>query len=121
MRRMFIDSWSDKLTAGHSGYVFSEKVRTGEVLHVQNCYAHAPERKTSDIIWMGVRDGSKDVLVRARGGTIAKEGMSSLNDFYVGEGDQVFAKFPDAEVGDTVELHVIGVLYDLKSWRAFGE
>jgi len=121
MRRMYIDSWSEKLIAGHSGYVFSERVRTGEVLHVQNCYAHAPQRGVNDIIWLGVRNGSKDVLVRARGGKIEKEGMSALNDFLVGEGDQVFAYFPDAEDDDTGELHIIGVLYDLKSWRTFGE
>lgn len=121
MRQVYIRRWSDTIIAGHSGYVISEKVDSGMVLHVQNCYAHAPERATSDIIWLGVRDGSGDVLVRARGGAIAKEGMSSLNDFFVGEGDQVFAYFPDADENDTIELHIIGVLYDLKSWRTFGE
>lgn len=121
MRQVYIDSWSVLFTAGHSGYVFSDTVRPGMVLHVQNCYAHAPERDTSEIVQMGVRNGSKDVLVRARGGAIAKEGMSSLNDFLVGEGDQVFAYFPSAEAEDTIELHIIGVLYDLKSWRTFGE
>jgi len=121
MRQMYIDSWSDLKIAGHSGYVFSERVRTGEVLHVQNCYAHAPNRAASAIIQIGIRNGSKDVLIRARGGAIAKEGMSSLNDFFLGEGDQVFAYFPDAAEDDTIELHVIGVLYDLKSWRTFGE
>lgn len=121
MRLMYIRSWRETLTAGHSGYVLSERIDPGMVLHVQNCYAHAPERAVSDITWLGVRSGGQDVLVRARGGAVAKEGMSAINDFFVGEGDQVFAAFPDAEEDDTGELHVIGVLYDLESWRAFGE
>ncbi|MBA7494447.1 hypothetical protein ES702_05023 [subsurface metagenome] len=121
MRRVYIEKWSETVDAAHSKYVFSDRVDPGYVLHVHSCYAHAPQRAANAIIWLGVRDGVKDVLVRARGGAIAKEGMSALRDFFVGEGDQVFAHFPDSVGGNTIELHVIGCLISLDEWREKGE
>ena len=121
MKQIYCEKWSETVDASHSKYVFSDRVKPGHILHVHNCYAHAPERAINDITWLGVRNGGQDILVRARGGAIAKEGMSALNDFYVGEGDQAFAYFPDADNTNTVELHVIGVLYTLDEWRKIPE
>ena len=117
MGQIYCEKWSETVDASHSKYVFSNKVRPGHVLHVKNCFAHAPEREINDIIQMGVRNGGQDILVRSRGGAIAKEGMSALNDFYVGEGDQVYVYFPDSDDTDTIELHVIGVLMTRDAWR----
>jgi len=121
MKQVYVRKWSETVEAGHSKYVFSEKIRPGHVLHVHNCFAHAPERGVNDIIWLGIRNGGEDILVRARGGKIEKEGMSALRDFYVGEGDQVFAYFPDSENTNTIELHVIGILYPLEEWRTLNK
>jgi len=121
MRQIYAEKRSEKVTATHSKYVFSDRIEPGKVLHVKNCFAHAPERSLSDVIWMGIRNGGQDILVRARGGAIAKEGMSALRDFFVGEGDQVFAYFPDAADTHTIELHVIGVLMPLDEWRQMRE
>lgn len=121
MRRLYLEKWSEEVDAAHSKYIFSERVDPGWILHVHNCYAHAPERDTSDIIMLGVRTGVKEVLVRSRGGAVAKEGMSSLNDFFVGEGNDIFAYFPDSDTGDTIELHVIGCLISLDEYREKGE
>ena len=118
---IYAQKWSEVVTASHSRYIFSERVSPGYVLHVHNCYAHAPEREVGDIIDIGVRNGGEDILIRSRGGAVAKEGMSSLRDFFVGEGDQVFAYFPDSDVGDTISLHVVGILYSLDEWRAIKE
>lgn len=121
MRRIYIEKWCDVLTATHSRYVFSDTVDAGWILHVHNCYAHAPERKINDIIWLGVRLGGKDVLIRSRGGSKEKEGMSALRDFFVGELNQIFAYFQDAAVGDSIELHVVGCLIPLADFRLKGE
>jgi len=117
MKTVYARKWSESVDASHSKYVFSERINPGHVLHVHNCYAHAPEREVSDITRIGVRNGGQDIFVRVRGGAIAKEGMSALRDFFVGEGDQVFAYFPDSDNTDTIELHVIGILYSLDEWR----
>jgi len=118
MALLYSERWSETVDASHSKYVFSDRVRAGHVLHVHTCFAHAPEREANDIIKLGVRNGSADVLVRARGGAIAKEGLSALRDFSVGEHDRVFAYFPDSDNGDTIELHINGCLKTLEEWRA---
>lgn len=118
MAQIYARKWSETVEAGHSKYVFSERIPAGHVLHVKNCFAHAPEREANDIIKLGVRNGGVDVLVRARGGAVAKEGMSALCDFPIGESDQVFAYFPDSDNTDTIELHIIGELYRLEEWRS---
>lgn len=117
MRQLYINKWSEKIGADHSKYILSDAIKAGQVLHVHNCYAHAPERAATEIIWLGVRNGIGDVLVRARAAGTTAEGMSARRDFFVGEGDQIFAYFPSAESGDTLELHVVGCLIDLDSWR----
>lgn len=47
--------------------------------------------------------------------------MSALRDFFVGEGDQVFAHFPDSALGHTIGLHVIGCLLSIDEYREKGE
>ena len=120
MKSMYLECWSGTVDASHSKYIFSDRVPTGQVLHVQNCYAHAPEAADADIITLGVRSGGKDCLLRSRGREKAKEGMSALNEFLVGEGDRVFAYFPDADSTDTISLHLNGYLIPIKEWREGG-
>jgi len=117
MKQMYARKWSETVDASHSKYIFSDRVDPNYILHVLSCYAHAPERVASDVTWIGVRNGGQDILVRARGGIAQHEGLSTLNDFFVGEGDQVFAYFPDADDTNTIELHVIGILISLDEWR----
>lgn len=121
MRRVYIEKWCETANSAPSLYVFSERIPPGYVLHVHSCYAHAPERAANEIVWLGVRNGGKDVLVRARGAGIAAEGMSARRDFFVGEGDQIFAYFPSALTTDKIELHIIGCLISLDEWREKGE
>lgn len=117
MRILYTESWSEKLGADHSKYIFSDRIPQGHVLHVHTCFAHAPEREATELIHLGVRNGGKDILVRARGPAVAAEGMSARRDFFVGEGDQIFAYFPSAAENDTIELHIIGHLMAFKDWR----
>lgn len=120
-RYMYLECWSETVTAGHSKRVYSDRVPAGYVLHVMNCYAHVPERIQGDLVWIGVESGGKDCLVRSRGGDKAKEGMSALQPFLAGEGDRVFAYFPDADETDTVALHVNGFMIPTKEWRDLTE
>jgi len=117
MKQIYARKWSGTVDASHSKYVFSERIPPGDMLHVHNCYAHAPEREANDTCRIGITNGGQNILVRARGVPANSRGLSTLNSFFVGEGDQVFAYFPDADNTDTIELHVIGILYSLDEWR----
>ena len=121
MKQIYCEKWSETVDASHSRYVISDRVKAGHMLHVHNCFAHAPEREANDIAHIGVQNGGTKVLVRARKWNVAGEGVSAFNDFYVGEGDQVYAYLPDADSTDTIELHVIGVLMTLDEWRQMRE
>jgi len=120
MRQMYIESWSEKVDASHSKYVFSDRIQSGYVLRVLNCYVSAPECETNDVCYIGVRSGGKDFLIRKRKCRLDNVGLSALNPFLVGEGDQVFAYFPNADNTDTIELHVNGYLLPAKEWREQG-
>lgn len=121
MRRIYINKWCETANSAPLLYVLSDPVEPGYVLHVHNCYAHAPERAANEIIHIGVRNGIGDILIRARAAGATAEGMSARRDFFVGEGDQIFAYFPSAEGSDVIELHVIGCLISLDEWREKGE
>ena len=121
MRQVYINKWCETPTTAPSLYVFSDVVKPGYVLHVHSCFAHDPERGANEIITLGVRDAGRLIILRSRAGAIAKEGMSAIRDFFVGEGDQIFAYFPDATGDDPIELHVVGVLLSLDEWREKGE
>lgn len=116
-RYMYIEKWTEIVIVGHSLRVYSDRVPAGHVLHVMSCYAHAPEREVNDITWIGVETGGADVLIRARGGAVVKDGMSALNPFLAGEGDRVFAYFPDADATDTIGLHINGFMVPTSEWR----
>lgn len=117
MRQIYARSWSEKIVDGHSKKVISSRIAPGKVLHVHNCFAHAPEREVNDEVTLSVINGGKNIIIRSRGGAVAKSGMSALNDFFVGESDQICAYFPDSDNTDTIELHVIGCLMTLDEWR----
>lgn len=118
MSQIYIEKWAGTVVAGHSKYVLSDRVQVGHVLHVKNCYAYAPEIAPNDKVRVGVRNGGVDVYARVRGTETKNTGLSTLNEFFVGEGDQVFAYFPDADNTNTIELHVMGELFRLEEWRA---
>jgi len=120
MRRIYIEKWCETANSAPTLYVFSDPIPAGYVLHVHTCYAHAPERDQNELIWLGVRNGGVDVLVRARAAGIAAEGMSARRDFFVGEHDQIFAYFPSAVTTDKIELHVIGCMIPLDEFREKG-
>jgi len=117
MKQIYMRSWSVTFLTGDSGYVFTEKIRPGEVLFVLSCFAYAPTRKASDDIIVGIRNGSGDFILAAEAPLEVQYGMQAGVGVYVGEGDQVFAYFPDADNGDAIAIHIMGVLMELKDFQ----
>lgn len=117
MKLVYCEKWGRKVAAVDDRLVKTDRIKPGQVLHVMSCFAYAPELSKDDVLCVVVRSGGKDVCVRYRGSPAIKRGMSILNPFLVGEGDQVIGCFPDSDVGDTIELCIIGVLYSLDEWR----
>lgn len=121
MRTIYSRSFTVTFSTGDSGYVFAEKIDPGYVLHVHNCFAYAPQREASDDIIIGIRNGGQDILLQAYATLAAQVGSATGGGFFVGEGDQVFAYFPDADNGDSLGIHLNGVLVSLKDWEKMVE
>ena len=117
MREIYCSRWDETVTQAHDRYVWSEPVPNGKVLHVKNCYAYAPDRAANDRTQLGIQNGATKVLVRSRKWNVAGDGVSALNDFFVGEYDKIYAYFPDADSTDVISLHVTGVLMNRDEFR----
>lgn len=117
MRTVYCEMWGRTVAATDDKYVKSDRIKPGYVLHVMSCFAYAPEREANDLLSIFVRSGGQDVCIRSRTASLAKNGMSALNPFLVGEGDQVMAYFPDADTTDTIKLCINGFLIPVAEWR----
>ena len=121
MKQVYVRSWSDTFTTGDSGYIYSKRISPGKILHVHNCFAYTPEAALNDVIHIGVVNGGEKTAVYIKQCLTQDLGFSALNDFFVGEGDQVYGYFPQAADGETIEIHLVGVLYSLDDWRKMTE
>jgi len=121
MRQIYNRSFTVVWKTGDSGYVFSEKIETGYILHVHSAFAYSPLRDANDHIVIGLRNGGQDMILRAQAPLAAQKGLETSTDFYVGELDQAFAYFPDAENNDSIGIHLNGVLMTLKDWEKMAE
>lgn len=111
--------WHDHVivTADHDRKIYGERVEAGWILLVSTCFLHMPEAKIGDIAEILIDQGSAELEVRARGRDAAKQGMSAINPFHVGEYQRVVGHAPDADVGNELCLTIIGELVPLKKWR----
>jgi len=121
MKQIYSRSFTVTFSTGDSGYVYAEKISPGMVLRVETCFAYAPERVASDNIILGIKDGAENIIIRASAPLAAQKGIANDNSFWLGEGDQLFAYFPDADDTDQLGIHVIGVLNTLEEWRKIME
>jgi len=117
MRQVYSRSFTVTWLTGDSGYVFSETIDSGYILHVHSCFAYAPEREANDDIIIGIRNGGQDMILQAQATLAVQLGASVPVDFFVGEGDQVFAYFPDADNNDKIGIHLNGVLIGREDWE----
>ncbi len=86
-------------------------------MHVKSCVGYSALRDASDDVVLGYTDGGEKVIVTAMATLAAQMGIAATSDFYVGEGDRVFAYFPDVENGDTIELHINGTLLPIEDFE----
>lgn len=121
MRQVYSRSFTVTFKTGDSGYVFAERIDPGQLLHVHSCFAYAPERDPNDNIIIGLRNGGQDFIIQAQAPLAQQKGMAAATDFFVGELDQPFAYFPDAENGDTIGIHINGVLLPRCEWEKMAE
>lgn len=117
MRQVYNRSFAVTFSTGDSGYVFADRIEPGFILHVLSCSAYSPEREASDDVIIGIRNGGEDLILTAQAPLAAQMAVDTPTEFIVGESDQVFAYFPDADNGDSISLHINGELHYRKDWE----
>lgn len=121
MRQIYTRGWNVIWHTGDSGYVLSERIDAGWILHVHSAFCYAPEREANDKITLGIRNGGGDIILRAQATLAVQLGMEAPADFFIGEGDQVFAYFANVDDGDTIGIHLNGVLVPRTEWESWPE
>ncbi|MBA7702055.1 hypothetical protein ES703_110808 [subsurface metagenome] len=105
------------IAPGDDNRVYGERIKAGWILKVLTCFLHMPDSKINAVAEINIDQGSRELEIRARARDAAKQGMSTLNPFYVGEYQRIVGHAPDSEEGDEICLTVIGELIPLKKWR----
>ena len=121
MRQIYNRSFTVTWLTGDSGYVLAERIDPGYVLHVLSCSAYSPQRELSDDVVIGIRNGGEDIILTAQAPLAAQRGVDTPTPFLVGESDQVFAYFPDADNTDSLSIHINGVLMPVREWEKWME
>lgn len=103
--------------SGHNRRVYSDSVKPGWILELHTCYFHLPEAKSGDIATICIERGGEELVMRSRSRDQAKQGMSALVPFHVGEHQRVFGHAPDADNTDTITLNICGAMIPLKKWK----
>lgn len=116
VRYLYQRHWTEIVTSGHSLEVRSERVKPGKILHVHSCYLHVPESAKNDVVAIYLVHGAQRHVLRSRARDQAKQGMSVLLPFHVGEHQYILGYAPDADVGDEITLGLCGAMMELKKW-----
>jgi len=117
VRYLYQMHWTEIVTTGHSKEVKSDLVKPGRILHVHNCYLHVPESAKNDVVTIYLHHGAQKHVLRSRARDQAKQGMSVLLPFCVGEHQYITGYAPQADNGDEITLGLCGEMRDLKKWR----
>lgn len=117
MRYLYQAQWTDTITAGHDLRIYSDRVRPGWLLEVHYCYLHAPQSKINDVLTLFIDIGGEELVLRSRARDSAKQGMSAIRPFHVGEHRRIIGYSPDADTGDHICLSICGAMLELKKWR----
>lgn len=117
MRQVYNRSSTVTFNTGDSGYVFSERIDPGCILHVHSCFGYSPQRTEGENVIIGIDDGGPGVILQAKAALTQQRGAAVETDFFVGEGDRVYAIFPNAGNGDSIGIHLSGVLQYLEDWK----
>ena len=117
MRYLYQRHWAETITLNHDKRVCSERVKAGWVLEVHYCYLHMPDAAKGDVATLFVDIGGEELVLRSRARDAAKQGMSAIRPFHVGEHRRVVGYAPDAEVGNKISLSLCGAMIPLKKWK----
>lgn len=117
MRQVLSRRYAVTWTTGASAYVYSDQVPPGYVVHVKSCIGYTAQREASDDVVLGYTDGGDSIFVTAKATLAAALAVAAESDFYVGEGDKVFAYFPDVDNNDVIELHINGTLLPIADFE----
>lgn len=117
MRQVLTRKYSATFSTGGSTYVYSEQIPPGYVVHVKSCVAYCSTREASDDVLIGFTDAGREIFIAAMATLAAQCGIQALTDFYVGEGDKIFASWPDADDTDVLELHINGTLLPIADFE----
>lgn len=69
------------------------------------------------MITIYLNHGAQRHVIRSRARDQAKQGMSAILPFHVGEHQFVTAHAPDADIGDEITLGLCGAMIRLSKWR----
>lgn len=116
MRYLYQRHWTEIVDSGHSLEVWSEPVKPGKILHVHSCYLHLPDSHRNDVATIYLVHGAQRHVLRSRARDQAKQGMSVVLPFHVGEHQRIIGYAPQADVGDEMTLGICGEMLDLKKW-----
>jgi len=117
MRLEYQNRVTEYWTADHDNRIYGKRVKPGWILKVLTCFLHLPDSKINDVATLLVDDGGQELEIRSRAREAAKQGLSSLSPFYVGEYQRVIGQTSRFEVMEHMCLTVIGELIPLKKWR----
>lgn len=117
MRYLYQKHWSETIVSGHSKEVCTDTVKPGWLLYVHSCYFHLPEAKSGDVATIYLQHGAERHVLRSRARDAAKQGMSAILPFHVGEHQCLIGYAPDADNNDTITLGICGEMIPLKKWR----
>lgn len=118
-RTVYARQWTEKVTAGHSLKVYSEKVPSGYVLRVNGCFFHLPEGAAADPVTIYMENGGQNIVLRSRALTAALDGISIFNPFPMGEGDRIYGHAANAGEGESLVLNIVGELIPVGEWRNY--
>jgi len=117
VRYLYQRHWTEKITQAHDRRIYSERVKPGWILAVHYCYLHLPEAKANDVATIFIDIGGEELVLRSRARDAAKQGMSALRPFHVGEHRRVIGHAPDADSGNTISLSLCGEMIPLRKWK----
>jgi len=117
VRYLYQEHWTETIATGHSKRVYSDPVKPGWLLEVHYCYLHLPESKLNDVATIYIETGGEDLVLRSRARDAAKQGMSAIRPFHVGEHRRVYGHAPGADNGNTISLSLCGAMLELKKWK----
>jgi len=97
--------------------VYGERVKAGWILKVLTCFLHMPNAADNDVAEILIDTAGQELEIRSRARDKAKQGMSALNPFYVGEYQRVVGQTSRIAKDEQICLTVIGEMIPLKKWR----